>query len=304
MIAKQYQKSTFLNTLFSFILGICVCGVGYYPFGSAIKDYGLFFENMVYGFEFMVLVLLMTLLDNKSNLLGMKPIHLLIFPLLLLAIPEHFFSQRIILVFLIWIYFLFTYVRLQEKTNSHRPLFIMVLMITLCGIYELKYFCLLLLPLHLFLRQAFRNTKHFLAVFLPLLLTPFFVFALILFFEWGYSQTVILSNPSALLFAMAPFGITHFWLALLGFSLLGYPWGLEQRTLKTIHSFNFMLFSLISSLIMCFFKSNTYDVPWFLSLLTAAFFTGHVLLKLKKEWIRDFLILAIITTGVFLRWYS
>lgn len=301
MIAKQYQKSTFLNTLISFVMGVSVCAVGYYPFGAVEKDYGLFFENMAFGFAFMVLVLMMILLDNKSNLLGMKPIHLFMFPLLLLATPAHFFSQKMVLAFLIWIYYLFTYVRLQEKKHQHRPLFLMVLTMTLLGIYEVKYFCLLLLPLQLFLTRDFQNTKHFLAVVLPLLFTPFFVFGLLGFFEWEYNQSFVLMNPLDQYLEFEPLGITLFWLGLLGMSLLGYPWGMEQRTLKTIHAFNFMLFSLIGCLMMCFFQSETYEIPWFLSLLTLSFFMGHLLLKIKKEWIKDLIIISILSIGILIR---
>lgn len=301
MIAKRYKKRNYKYSVASVFLSLLIA-ISPFFFGKTNQlNLVELIENTGYGIGYMLLVFYMTFIDNKTSLLGIKGIHLLIYPLMLLALPESYYSIDQLLVFAVFIFCLNNHTVISENRERYKLLFTMTLVLTLTLWYDIKYALYLIFPLSLFANQHFLNLKHLLTFAIPLVFTLFFILGIYAFFEIEYRPKTLIFEPILAIESILNSPSKLFWTGLILFSLLGYFQKIRLSAIKTTNTFNFMFYGLLVSFVLLLFKTNTPSEQMLIGLIAAAYFIGDFIDKLHFEWIKDILIIAIITIGIAIR---
>ncbi len=301
MIAKRYKKRNYKYSIVSVFLSLLIV-ISPFFFGKT-KQLNVveLIENIGYAIGYMLLVFYMIFIDNQTSLLGIKGIHLLIYPLMLLALPDTYYSIDQLLVFVVFIFCLNNHALILQNRERYKLLFTMTLVLTLVIWYDVKYALYLIFPLSLFANRHFLNLKHLLTFLIPLVFTLFFIFGVYTFFEIEYRPKKLSFEPTAAIESIFNSSNKLFWIGLILFSLLGYFQKNMLSAIKTTNTFNFMFYGLLVSFVLLLFKTNTPSEQILIGLIAAGYFIGDFIDKLHLEWIKDFLIIAIITIGITIR---
>lgn len=301
MIAKLYQKTTYLSAAASVILCLSITLFPLFLVTTPPSSGWVYFEKISFSLGYMLLVFLLSFLDHKSGLLGLKAIHYLTFPLLLLLLPEFQYSLDQLYVFALFVFFANSYTKIAEEKERYKLLFLMTLVLTLASLYDLKYAFYFPLLLSLFGKRQFITGKHILAFLLPLVFTPLFVFSIIQLLKMESSFTFPTSVSMTAYFTTP---IQVFWLCITLFSFLGlFKNKRGSYRGKTPYAFYFMLFIYFSSLFLLFIETDGTLEQSFLGMLVAAYFLGYLIENLAKEWIKDFLLITIFGLGIIIKLY-
>ncbi|MDG2146788.1 MAG: hypothetical protein P8K14_00990 [Flavobacteriaceae bacterium] len=239
---------------------------------------------------------MITYLETRYAYSNYSSIHLLAFPLAFLFFPHG--SGLVVSKFflgLMLVYSKYVYGKVLFSENSAKNLFDLSFIFSLILIYNNFLAIFYLIPLVMLLQQKYRDIKHLICFFLPVIFVPLFVNAI---------SIVIPDKFFGSFYAFMKLDLWDFTIQ----SKADFLWGIiiilsvyvtifykpktyeKNSNPENISGFKFMSFWLYASILIGILGLNVGDGRWFLSFIPNAYFVGIFLTKIRSRLIKNYLI--------------
>jgi len=239
------------------------------------------------------LIVMITLLEMQIKGRKFDGIHMISFPTIYLIFPNLNDLKTIAALQAILLTFgLYVFIKTCHSKNTVKWILDLSLIISITVQFNYFFAIFYLLPLFVFFRRGLKDTKHFLALLLPVLIIPYTLSSLSVILP---PKIFNLINPPVLI---KPFNIQlmsnadKVWLITLLLSFVISLVQLQKRNRKFLYpelfsGFIYMTFWLFFSIAFGLLGIKTASDQWYVSFIPVAYFFGGFIEKIESDFLKN-----------------